>query len=104
MTALSNCYINSFFSNFYNNCGNLYLGAFAADRIPSLDQIGEIGALIVNTEESDSYGEHWLAIIFLKSRKLEFFDSFGRSPTEFNAHITNFVSMFPEVHWNSLRF
>ncbi|GIY86891.1 hypothetical protein CEXT_743661 [Caerostris extrusa] len=78
--------------------------AFAADSIPSLDQIGGTGALIVNKEKSDCYGEHWLAMIVLENRILEFFDSFGRSPTEFNAHITNFVCVFPEVHWKSPRF
>ncbi|GIX76194.1 uncharacterized protein CDAR_484351 [Caerostris darwini] len=107
MTALplSAAVIDKICRHFPNLSGIPFLGIFPADEIPSLDQIDDMAAIVVNTHSSGWPGEHWLLMVFSKVRRyLEFFDSFGRHPDEFNPHIADFVSTFPEVEWKSPRF
>lgn len=56
----------------------IFLGVFASDKIPSI--ISFPAALIVNLDESDSPGSHWIALLFTKGKKCEYFDSYGRKP------------------------
>jgi len=55
-----------------------FLGVFASDKIPSISKVP--AALIVNLDESSSPGSHWIALFFTKSKKCEYFDSYGRKP------------------------
>ncbi|GIX79477.1 uncharacterized protein CDAR_38391 [Caerostris darwini] len=105
MAALSGAFLDNFCRVYPNFSPISFLGVFAADGIPSLDQIDDMAAIIVNTHSSGQPGEHWLLMVFSKARRyLDFFDSFGRHPDEFYPHIANFVSTFPEVGWNTFPF
>ena len=53
-----------------------YHGEFSMDRLPTL----QCGAYIINTDDHDELGEHWLAVYFDKD--VEYFDSFGLFPLD----------------------
>lgn len=58
-----------------------FKGVFPIDKIPKI--IGKRPSLIVvNTDKSDESGTHWLAIYLSSKDKGEFFDSYGRKPTQ----------------------
>lgn len=59
----------------------LFLGIFPKDRIPL--RVKYPSCLILNTHSSSQPGEHWLAIYFDQNRHVDFFDSFGRHPSNF---------------------
>ena len=54
----------------------IYEGVFAADQLPGSPEKIQDRAYIVNTDEIDKPGTHWLAI-FTKNYKCEVFDSYG---------------------------
>ena len=54
----------------------IYEGVFAADQLPGSPEKIQDRAYIVNTDEIDKPGTHWLAI-FTKNHKCEVFDSYG---------------------------
>ena len=75
-----------------------FLGVFAADRIPQLDQRQERYpcALIANTDPSTRPGEHWVAYYLSSPNSpIEFFDSYGLEPT-FYPNLPTFTT--PTVH------
>ena len=62
-----------------------FLGVFAADELPSYIPVGK--GLIVNCCNRDLPGRHWLAIYQSTTKKVEFFDSFGRKPSAYGLKI-----------------
>lgn len=58
-----------------------FLGVFPRDRIPL--KIKYPSSFILNTDKSNQKGEHWLAIYYDKEGNADFFDSYGRHPSEF---------------------
>jgi hypothetical protein len=64
-----------------------FIGVFARDQIPS--KIKWPSSLIVNTDNINKYGEHWLAFYFLKNGNCYFFDPLGFSPKYHN--FENFI-------------
>lgn len=60
----------------------------------------ETVAMIVNTDVDSGPGEHWLAF-YIENEVLEFFDSFGRPPEDFNQHIESYVKKFRSVNYFS---
>lgn len=78
-----------------------FIGVFACDKLPKT--ISKYPAcLVVNTDFYGNEGKHWLAMYIPDPGTLEFFDSFGRSPTFFKGHIVRFVSKFPYVIHNDV--
>lgn len=63
----------------------VFIGVFPSDRIPDFRQLKNrrAYALIVNLDESQHAGSHWIAIYLPKHRNewAEYFDSYGRPPT-----------------------
>ena len=59
-----------------------FLGTFSYDTLPT--KVKYPSCLIVNTQNHDQPGEHWLAIYYNKNKTAEFFDSFGMPPSFFN--------------------
>ena len=55
---------------------DLYHGEFPMDQLPTLQH----GAYIINTDDHDEPGEHWLAVYVDKD--VEYFDSFGLFPLD----------------------
>lgn len=64
-----------------------FIGVFAANELPSYLPTGK--GLIVNCCKRTLPGQHWLAIYQSSSNKVEFFDSFGRKPSDYGIKITS---------------
>ena len=54
-----------------------WLGVFARDELPNLNQERRPFALVLNTESRSKPGQHRLALFGLKDRPIGIFDSFG---------------------------
>ena len=61
----------------------IFEGVYPADRIPTnFDCLPS--ACVINTDPSHLPGQHWIGIYQDESNKIEFFDSFGKSPVFHN--------------------
>lgn len=78
-----------------------FKGVFPADKLPSVESET---ALVVNTDTHNEEGTHWLAMYVKDAKTLEFFDSFGLSPSTYEPFISRFASNFPIIKWNGERF
>jgi len=64
-----------------------FVGVFAADRLP----VKEFpGSYVVNTDETGQPGQHWVAF-YTVDDTIECFDSFGKDPGVYNAHIKKWL-------------
>ncbi|GBN25123.1 hypothetical protein AVEN_200179-1 [Araneus ventricosus] len=91
------------FFSMWADLNGVFQGVFPADNIPLLT--GK-AAIIVNTDVSGGHGKHWVAL-FMESDKLDFFDSFGKSPDEFlngSFHTSCFAEKFPNTTYNPIKF
>lgn len=52
-------------------------GVFPMDSLPKMDY----GCYVINTDDADEPGEHWLAV-YNDHGHIEYFDSFGRLPLD----------------------
>ena len=69
---------------FHDECTkNIFLGVFARNELPSLDEIKYPSCLVLNNKNRGCTGEHWLAIYFDKKKRGYFFDSYGQSAASF---------------------
>ena len=59
-------------------------------------------AFIVNTDEHDEPGEHWVAIYFPSANCAEFFYSYGHLPSFFDERLRAFVYKANNVVYNTL--
>src|SRR5689334_20148323 len=59
-----------------------FKGVLARDQLPN--KIKKPAAYIINTENSDKKGEHWLALFYDRNCRCDFFDSFGLHPAFYN--------------------
>lgn len=63
-----------------NKCTrNWFKGCFAADKLPKTFK--KPGLFVVNTQEAQLSGEHWVSIYIAENGICEFFDSFGQPPS-----------------------
>ena len=81
--------INKLFKNNLN-----YLGTFPKDLLQSSSK-NKFG-LIINTDNSDMPGEHWVAI-FKNNNKVEYFDSFGLPPL--HEEIIHYLNNVSKMGW-----
>ena len=58
-------------------CRGLFQGVFSADTLPKTPRL-----LVCNTDPSNMPGTHWIAIFVDSIGRGEYFDSFGRKPSE----------------------
>lgn len=58
------------------SCYTNFLGVFAADEMPRIKP----GGIIVNTDDRNKPGMHWIAIFIDRLGNGEFFDSYGLPP------------------------
>lgn len=71
-----------------------FLGVFASNKIPKISKVP--AALIVNLDENNLPGSHWIGMFFTKTGKCEFFDSYGRKPDNcilqyITQHVTSYT-------------
>ena len=65
-------------------------GIYPCDKIPiNICKKCDIG-LICNTQKMGNNGEHWIAIFLPKTGTIEYFDSFGKKPT--NSFFLQFIN------------
>jgi hypothetical protein len=76
--------------------GPMFLGVFAADRIPMLNNF--LCCYIVNTDPASLPGKHWVAYFHISAKSKEFFDSYGQPPT------TYFLPTYPKLMYNTKSF
>jgi hypothetical protein len=57
-----------------------FCGVVPYDKLP-IRRIRRPCSFIINTQDSTEPGEHWVAIYLPKRGKLEYFDSYGFTPT-----------------------
>jgi hypothetical protein len=55
----------------------VFKGVYPVDKVPIVD----LGAYIVNTDESNLPGKHWVCIFKTKSN-IEYYDSYGLKPSQ----------------------
>ena len=60
-------------------------------------------SLIINTDESDQPGEHWIAVYIVSPKEAEFFDSYGHEPCYMDDRLCHFLSNY-NVLYNSQPF
>jgi len=70
-----------------------FLGCFPSDRIRQSNVYPY--CMIVNTDDSKSPGQHWVAMNVISPTSLEYFDSLGVWPAAGNIH--QFLSNFENV-------
>ena len=75
----------TFIVNSNISCKKMFIGVFAADTLPT--NLSYPCTLIVNTDDSNLPGQHWVAIHIDKKRIGYFFDSYGMTP-----YVTNFIN------------
>ena len=59
-----------------------FKGVFARDKLPQ--KLNFPSCFIINTQNSDQSGEHWLAFYYDEKGNAEFFDSYGNHPSYFD--------------------
>lgn len=64
-------------------CKNVFGGVYAKDLFGRIESFN--GIFVVNTDNSNYPGSHWVAFNFT-SAGCEFFDSYGQSPTMYGFH------------------
>lgn len=77
--------------------GDFFLGVFPSDKLPK--NINAVPcAFIANTDSSDKPGKHWVAFFIGTNFVVEYFDSYGLSPTL--PAFKNYVSCFKKCIHN----
>jgi hypothetical protein len=66
----------------------IFKNVVARDRLPK--KAVYPSAYVINTDNSNGPGEHWLAVYYDSSGYCTFFDSFARSPNDF--HLDEFLN------------
>lgn len=84
--------IDRILKNHYATRSN-YHGCYAADELKSL-KLNFPCTVVVNTDVSTKPGKHWVAIYFVNSNSLEYFDSLSEEPNE---QIAQFLSQFKVI-------
>ncbi len=58
-----------------------FFGVFPRDKAPACAEVASYPAcLIVNADNSNEAGSHWLALLYVTAMHAEFFDSYGLKP------------------------
>ena len=81
--------IEMILGNCLKNTATNFLGVFPRDLIPDPISLTNFPAcLVANTDTHDQPGTHWVAFYFNSCSDIEFFDSYGQSPSSYSILIT----------------
>lgn len=72
-----------------------FIGVFPSDQLPFIETYP--AALIANIDTHDQDGSHWVAIYLTKTKRGEFFDSFGRHPSMCSRHFKPFLETWSDA-------
>jgi hypothetical protein len=65
-----------------SNTNTSFLGVFSSDTIPSFNSVSKFPCcFITNIDPAHLKGSHWVAFYYKSKHSLEFFDSYGHSPS-----------------------
>ena len=76
------------------------MGTFPADQIPEVTEFPS--SMVVNMDNSDLPGSHWVAMYMPDSQTVYYYDSFGVVPS--NKNIRKFLAKFNWKEMNSVTF
>lgn len=65
----------------------ILLGVYPSDLLPKIKKFP--AALVVNLDPSTLPGSHWVSLYFDNAGNCEYFDSYGRKPSELKSYIEN---------------
>lgn len=77
--------------------GPLFGGVYACNQLPL--EVTYPGCYVMNTDPSYKPGEHWVAAYFCDDGQVEYFDSYGKSPTGPIKHWLKRQAW--DVHWST---
>lgn len=80
---------------------DIFVGVFASDQLP-MEIYKYPACFIANVDSSSKSGSHWLAFYISSPNHLEFFDSYGQSPSSFRGRIWNYVKKYSHVNFNPM--
>ena len=94
--------LSSVLTKSFHGTKSNFLGVFPSDHAPCVHDVSTKApcAYILNTDPCTEPGTHWVAFYYPTSNSLEFFDSFGRSPSDYGFSIPNTL----RVTHNTLSF
>ena len=69
-------------------------GVYPVDFLKNI--INKPKLIICNTDTSAGEGVHWIAIFFHKDNQVDFFDSLGRKPCNYDPRFLNFMKKFAD--------
>ena len=73
---------------------NFFDGIYPVDH---LDKITDRPKLIIcNTDTSNGKGLHWIVIFFSQNNQVDFFDSLGRRPCDYDPRFLKFMKSFAD--------
>lgn len=77
-----------------------FMGCFPSDKIP-LIKVKYPHCMIVNTDDSESSGTHWIGIFIPRKNVIEYYDSFGEWPPS-SINISEYLKSFSTVSYNTI--
>ena len=77
-----------------------FLGTFPADRIPRVNKFP--ASFVVNMDNSDKLGSHWVAMYIPSRNTIYYYDSFGIKPS--NPNIRRYLRRFKHPFENKITF
>ena len=79
----------------------VFCGILAKDQLPTQVPTNKNCGYIVNTDESDEEGEHWLLLYCSHTTAqhpiLYYIDPLGRPPQHYNGYLSKFASKFQKI-------
>ena len=71
---------------------NYFDGVYPVDFLKNI--INKPKLIICNTDSSDGKGLHWVVIFFYQNNQVDFFDSLGKKPCDYNRQFVKFMKKF----------
>lgn len=72
------------------NVSQIVKGVYSSNNLP-VTVFNFPSAYVINTKPSYTRGEHWVCAWFDGNKNVDFFDSFGRNPIQFDNRIVIFL-------------
>ena len=87
---MNTCEINKYLNNFIH-----FFGTYPKDLLPKA--LAKKAGIVINTDNSNQPGEHWVAVFLRPNGYAEYFDSFGMPPM--HMEIIEFLDNISPLGW-----